>query len=302
MLSSGQILHTNRLQGTLAAFWDLARTRIAFMVVISCAVGFVLAYNGRFDCIRFACALIGTGLLSGGSCALNCYIERDLDALMPRTANRPIPAGVISPQLALTYGVFLIATGALFLLSVNTLCAGLGVAASAIYLFMYTPSKRWTWLNTSIGAVPGAIPPMIGWAAASGTMNPGGWILFAVLFIWQHTHFLPIAWMYRSDYAAAGFKMLPVLEESGEKTFGLTVFTAILLLPLSVMLYWTGNPFAGPAYCVASVVGGLTLVASSVQWWKNRTREGARRVLLFSLLYLPAIFAAVIIDRMLRWI
>jgi protoheme IX farnesyltransferase len=166
---------------------------------------------------------------------------------------------------------------------------------------MYTPAKRWTWLNTSIGAVPGAIPPLIGWAAATGNIATGGWILFWMLFIWQHTHFLPIAWLFRDDYRAAGFQMLPAIETSGAKTFALTIATAVMLLPLSAMLYWSGNPFAGPAYCLASVIGGLTLIASSLRWWKNRSREGARMVLVLSLLYLPALLAAVIVDRVCRW-
>lgn len=272
------------------------------MVVISCAVGFVLAYKGRFDWIHFASALIGTGLLSSGGCAINCYIERDLDAMMPRTAKRPIPAGTISPLTALLYGIFLIITGAALLFFVNnTLCAILGLAAVAIYLGMYTPAKRWTWLNTTIGAVPGAIPPLIGWAAASGELNLGGWILFAMLFIWQHTHFLPIAWLFKEDYRAAGFKMLPALEERCEKTFGLTIATAIFLLPLSAMLYCAGNSFAGPSYCLSTLMGGLTLVATSVRWKKDPSRKAARLVLLMSLVYLPAMLAAVVLDRVCGW-
>lgn len=296
-----QLMSTIRVQGRTAAFLDLARVRIAVMVVISCAVGFVLAYKGTFDIMRFVCASIGTGLLSSGSCAINCYIERDLDAIMPRTAGRPIPAGVVSPQLALSFGIFLIVAGAIFLLNVNVLSTILGLAAMAIYLWLYTPAKRWTWLNTSIGAVPGAIPPLIGWAAASGTISPGAWILFAMSFIWQHTHFLPIAWLFRDDYRAAGFKMLPALEISGEKTFVLTIVTSILLLPLSAMLYWTGNPFAGPAYYLASFVGAAALIFSAARWRENRSRQGARTVLVLSLLYLPALLVAVVFDRLWRW-
>jgi heme o synthase len=291
----------HRVQKTTAAFLDLARIRIAVMVVISCAVGFLLAYKGRFDLMHFACALIGTGLLSSGSCAINCYIERDLDAMMPRTAGRPIPAGVISPRRALLFGILLIASGAIMLLTINALSAALGLAAAAIYLGVYTPAKRWTWLNTSIGAVPGAIPPLIGWTAASGTIDLAGWILFAMLFIWQHTHFLPIAWLFRDDYRLAGFKMLPALENNDEKTFALTVATAILLMPISAMLYLNGKPFAGPVYGLASVIGCLTLIASSVKWRKNRSCEGARAVLLVSLLYLPALLVAVIVDRVWQW-
>lgn len=294
-------IRVNRIQEVSSAFLDLARIRIAVMVVISGAVGFVLAYKGRFDLMHFVYASIGTGLLSSGSCALNCYIERDIDAMMPRTAQRPIPAGVVTPGEALLYGLFLIVSGAFMLLAVNVVSATLGLAAALIYLGLYTPAKRWTWLNTSIGAVPGAIPPLIGWAAASGTIGLGGWILFAMLFIWQHTHFFPIAWLYKDDYRAAGLQMLPTLENSGEKTHWLTIATAILLLPLSATLYWSGNPVVGPAYGIAALIGGSTLIFSSFKWWQNRSRTGARLVLLTSLLYCPLLLVAVIFDRVWSW-
>ncbi len=294
--------HRTRFRDATSALLDLARLRITFMVVISCAVGYVLAYKNNFDFVQFACALLGTGLLASGGCAINCYIERELDAMMPRTAQRPIPSGMISPGGALLYGILLCVSGALILFIFNNLiCTALGLAAAAIYLGMYTPAKRWTWLNTSIGAVPGAIPPLIGWAAASGGLDWGGWILFTMLFIWQHTHFLPIAWLFKEDYRAAGFKMLPALDNSTEKTFALTIATAMVLLPLSAMLYCGGNSYAGPAYCIASLLSGLTLVATSVQWKYNPSRKGARTVLLMSVLYLPAVFAAVVLDRVCGW-
>lgn len=285
-----------------SALLDLARMRISVMVVISCAVGYVLAYE-NFDYVRFISAMIGTGLLSSGGCAINCYIERHLDAMMPRTANRPIPAGVISPGVALFYGIFLIVSGASILFIFNNLmCGALGLSAVAIYLGLYTPLKRVTWLNTTIGAVPGAIPPLIGWAAACGEIGLGGWILFSMLFVWQHTHFLPIAWLYKEDYESAGFQMLPTVDESTVRTFALTIGTAIILLPLSAMLYLDGKSFAGPSYGVAVLIGGLTLVATSVQWKKNpASRKAARMVLLMSVLYLPALFVAVILDRVLAW-
>lgn len=297
------IQHKNRFRDVILALLDLARLRITFMVVISCAVGYVLAFKDNFDLVRFTSALIGTGLLSSGGCAINCFIERDLDAMMPRTAQRPIPAGVISPGSALFYGLSLIVSGTLLLFFFNNLtCTVLGLAAAAIYLGMYTPAKRLTWLNTSIGAVPGAIPPLIGWAAASaGEIGLGGWILFTILFIWQHTHFLPIAWLFKDDYRMAGFKMLPSLDNSTEKTFALTIGTAIILLPLPAMLYYAGNSYAGPAYFLASMIGGLVLVATSVQWKNNPSRKAARTVLLMSVLYLPAVFAAVVLDRVCGW-
>lgn len=297
-----QLLRNKRILDAASALVDLARTRIAFMVVISCAVGYVLAYKDPFDYVRFISAMLGTGLLSSGGCAINCYIERDLDAIMPRTAQRPIPAGVISPAAALIYGLSLIISGALILFVFSNLtCTALGLSAVAIYLGMYTPAKRWTWLNTTIGAVPGAIPPLIGWAAAAGEVAPGGWLLFAMLFVWQHTHFLPIAWIYKEDYRSAGFQMLTTIDESSDRTHALTIATAVILLPLSAMLYWTGHSIAGPSYGIATLLGGLTLVVTSVQWRRNPSRKAARMVLLMSVLYLPAIFAAVVIDRVCGW-
>ncbi|MGH9550787.1 MAG: protoheme IX farnesyltransferase, partial [Terriglobales bacterium] len=159
----------------------------------------------------------------------------------------------------------------------------------------YTPAKRLTWMNTSVGAVPGAVPPLIGWASATGHIDQGGWILFAMLFIWQHTHFFPIAWLYKNDYQQAGFRMLPVLEDDGKKTFFLTVFTAIVLLPVSMLLCGTAS--TGPAYCAGSFLLGALLIASAVRLSRRPSRAAARAVLLLSLCYLPVILAAVVVDR-----
>ncbi len=266
------------------------------MVLVSCAIGYILANRAGFEPVRFALTLVGTALLSSGSCALNCYIEREQDALMPRTCNRPIPAGIIAPVAALLYGLFLIFSGTLLLFTaVNWLAGFLGLAAAFIYLILYTPAKRLTWLNTSIGALPGAIPPLIGWASARGQLDAGGWILFTMLFIWQHTHFFPIAWLYKTDYEAAGFRMLPVLDGTGQKTFSLTVYTAIALLPVSMLL--CGLNLTGFAYIFGALFSGALLLAASVAWWRAPTRAGARAVLLLSLFYLPALLLAVLYDR-----
>jgi protoheme IX farnesyltransferase len=278
------------------AYLDLARLRIAFMVLIACAIGFILAYRGDFPVLRFFWTLVGTGLLTAGACALNCYMEREADALMPRTCRRPIPAGVISPARALAFGVSLVLTGSILLFwKANMLSGILGLALVFIYLAIYTPAKRLTWLNTSIGALPGAIPPLIGWASARGQLDFGGWILFAMLFVWQHTHFFPIAWLYRDDYAKAGFRMLPVLESNGKKTFLFTVLSAIVLLPISMLLY--GADFVGFAYGVGSALGGIALVAAGFRLSQQPSRASARAVLVLSLFYLPVILAAVVLDR-----
>jgi len=275
---------------------SLARLRIVGMELVACAIGYILAYHGDFLLLRFFWTLLGTALLSSGACALNCFLEREQDALMARTCNRPIPAGIISPSVGLGYGMALILSGCLALfVNVNALSGILGLSAAFIYLAVYTPAKRLTWLNTSIGAIPGAIPPLIGWAAARGQLDAGGWILFAMLFIWQHTHFFPIAWLYREDYKKGGFKMLPVLELDGEKTFQLTVATAIALLPASLML--CSAVATGGAYWLGSILFCLVLIAASLRLLQKPSRTAARMVLLLSLVYLPVILGAVVVDR-----
>lgn len=278
------------------ALVNLSRLRIVVMVMIACAIGFILADRGHFHFLRFFCTLFGTGLLSGGACALNCYLEREQDALMPRTCQRPIPTGVISPSDALIFGLSLILTGCFLLFAnVNMLAGLLGLTAVFVYLAVYTPAKRLTWMNTSIGAVPGAIPPMIGWVSARGHIDSAGWILFAMLFIWQHTHFFPIAWLYKEDYRKAGFQMLPVLEIKGEKTFRLTVLTAMALLPVSMLL--CRSDLTGYAYSFGAVLFGIFLIVAGLRLSFNPSRAAAQAVLFLSLLYLPVILAAVVLDR-----
>ena len=280
----------------LLAFLNLVRMRIVVMVLVACSIGFILAYRGDFPLSCFLWTLLGTALVTGGACALNCYMEREADAIMPRTCRRPIPAGTISPSSALVFGIALVLTGCLSLFAkINILAGLLGSALVFIYLAIYTPAKRLTWMNTSIGALPGAIPPLIGWASARGQIDPGGWVLFAMLFVWQHTHFFPIAWLYKDDYQKAGFRVLPVLESKGEKTFLLTVLSAVALLPISMLLY--GADFTGFAYCIGSALGGIALIAAGIRLSRRPSRAAAQAVLVLSLFYLPVILAAVVVDR-----
>lgn len=283
-------------QNVLAALLNLVRMRIVVMVLVACSIGFILAYHNDFPVLRFFWTLLGTALLTGGACTLNCYMEREADALMPRTCGRPIPRGIISPANALGFGMSLVLAGCFLLFTkINVLAGILGLALVFIYLAIYTPAKRLTWMNTSIGALPGAIPPLIGWASARGQIDTGGWILFAMLFVWQHTHFFPIAWLYRDDYQKAGFRMLPVLENSGQKTFLLTVLSAMVLLPLSMLLY--GADFTGFAYRIGSALGGIALIAAGLRLSRQPSRAAAHAVLALSLFYLPVILSAVILDR-----
>ena len=277
---------------------ELTKIRITTMVLVACSIGYILAYRGDFAFAKFVCTLLGTALLSGGGAALNCYIERDADALMPRTCRRPIPTGMISPALALAFAVVLMATGFQCLcFNVNAVAALLGLTSAFIYIAIYTPAKRVTWLNTPIGALPGAIPPMIGWAAATGRIDAGAWALFAILFLWQHVHFFPIAWLYRSEYEDAGFKMLPVLERKCTLTFGLTVLSAILLLPVSLLLAICSKASIG--YCATATIFGALLIAATLHFSRRPCRATARAVLLLCLFYLPGILTAVVVDRYL---
>lgn len=289
-------MNQKQYPNVLFAYLDLAKFRIVGMVLVTCAMAYILAYRGEFFVSRFVWTLLGTGLITGGACALNCYIERDKDALMPRTCNRPIPAGVISPTHAMIFGGSLVTAGLFSLFfKVNVLAGFCGLALVLIYLAIYTPAKTLTWWNTSIGAIPGAIPPLIGWASARGQIDAGGWILFAMLFLWQHTHFFPIAWLYKDDYQKAGFRMLPVLENDGKKTFGLTLLSAVFLLPVSMLLY--GTKFVGFAYGIASISASIFLIVAGIRLCLKPSRSAARSVLFLSLFYLPVILAAVVVDR-----
>lgn len=278
------------------ALLNLARLRIVGMVIVACAIGFIVAYRGQFQVLLLMWTLVGTALLNSGACALNCYFERERDALMTRTCQRPLPAGVIAPTIAFSFGVSLVLVGAILLFwKVNMLAGILGLTAVFIYLAIYIPAKRVTWWNTSIGAVPGAIPPLIGWAAARGQIDFGGWVLFAMLFIWQHTHFLPIAWLYKNDYEAAGFRMLPVLEATGQKTFRLTLVTAVILMPVSLLL--CDSSLTGTAYFLSAILFDVLLIGAGLNLSRHPSRTSAQTVLFLSLCYLPAILAAVVVDR-----
>ncbi len=282
--------------GILLGLLNLVKIRIVIMVMIACSIAFIVSYRGQFLPWRLFWTLAGTALVTGGACTLNCYIEREPDAIMPRTSNRPIPRGIISPASALAFGLGLTSIGSWLLFTkVNMLSGLLGLAIVFTYLALYTPAKRLTWMNTPIGAISGAIPVVIGWASARGEIGLGGWILFTMLFLWQHIHFFPIAWMYKDDYAKAGFRMLPVLEANGKKTFALTVLAALALLPISILLYGFG--VSGFVYCIGVSLLGTLFIVAGLRLFLNPTHKAARQLLYLSLCYLPMILTAVILDR-----
>jgi len=279
----------------VAAYAELTKPRITFLIVLTSAAGFALASRGALDYVAMFRALLGIALLSSGIATLNQYAERDLDGLMRRTASRPLPSGKLAPWEALAFGAGITILAEIYLLVlVNPLSALLGLTVIAGYLFAYTPLKTRTTLSTLVGAFPGAVPPLIGWAAARGTISLEGWILFAILFLWQFPHFLAIAWMYREDYARAGILMLPVVEPDGRVTAQQIVVYTLMLLPVSLLPAVVG--MAGRVYFVGAIVLGLLFLYSSLRAAFSMSRQQARRLLLASVLYLPLLFLLMVLN------
>lgn len=284
------------LRERLAAYAELTKPRITFLIVLTSAAGFALATKGRIDYLALASAMLGIALLSSGIATLNQYIERDLDGLMRRTADRPLPSGKLSAWEALLFGVGLTVLAEFYLaVLVNPLTALVGLTVIAGYLFGYTPLKTKTSLSTLVGAFPGAVPPLIGWTAATGQLSLEAWVLFAILFLWQFPHFLAIAWMYREDYARAGILMLPVVEPEGRITGQQIVVYTLMLLPVSLLPTVLG--ISGKLYLAGAIILGLLFLCSSIRAAFSQSRQEARRLLLASVVYLPLLFLLMVLDR-----
>jgi len=282
--------------GKLAAYSELTKPRITFLVTLTAAAGFCMGSAGGIDYLRLLNMSVGIALLSSGISALNQYLERDLDGLMRRTQARPLPAGKLSPSEAAMFGISLSIIATVYLaMFTNGLSAFLGLATLASYLFVYTPLKTKTTLSTVFGAFPGAMPPFIGWVAARGRIGVEAWILFAILFLWQFPHFLAIAWMYRDDYARAGIKMLPVVEPEGRVTGQQIITYTVLLIPVSFLPAAIG--ISGSVYLVGAAVLGIGFLFFSARAALVRTTWQARKLLLASVLYLPALFALMVLNR-----
>ena len=297
-LNPSAAVHLARLSARerFAAYMELTKPRITFLIVLTSAAGFALASRGSVNYAAMISAMLGIGLLSSGIATLNQYMERDLDALMRRTANRPLPSGKLSPWEALTFGIGLTVIAELYLaLVVNPLSALLGLTVIAGYLFGYTPLKTKTSLSTMVGAFPGAVPPLIGWAAARGSIDLEAWVLFAILFLWQFPHFLAIAWMYREDYSRAGILMLPVVEPDGRVTAQQIVVYTVLLLPVSLLPAAMG--LSGKVYLYGAIILGLLFLYSSLRAAFSKSKQEARRLLLASVVYLPLLFILMVLDR-----
>ena len=277
-------------------FLELTKPRITILILICTAVGYYFGCRTSFHLAMLVHVLLGTALLASGTSALNQWWEADSDAKMLRTRERPIPAGRMKRGHGLVFGVLLSASGfAELWFGTNALAATLGLFTLLTYLFVYTPLKQRSPVCTTIGALPGAMPPLIGYAAASGGLDTGAFALFLILFVWQFPHFYAIAWMYRDDYARGGIRMLPVVEPGGESTARRVVACSILLIPISLLPRLLG--MAGSPYGIAAVAAGLVLLYFGLRLGRERTHASARHVLLASVLYLPALFAVLVIDR-----
>ena len=284
----------------VSAFVELTKPRIAVLLVLTSAAGFYLASSGPFNYGLFANSMVAIALLAFGVATLNQYWERDLDKLMDRTANRPLPTGKVTANEALIFGLAQCTIAELYLLLfVNPLTAFLGSLVIVGYVLVYTPLKTRTSVSTAIGAIPGALPPLMGWTAAADNITLAAWALFAMQFLWQFPHFLAIAWMYRKEYAKAGILMLPVVEPSGRLTARQIVMFAIMLLPVSLAPFFfpVSSPLSGRVFLVgASVIGVLFLIVS-IQAARSKSDAMARRLLLASVIYLPILFILMVADK-----
>jgi len=279
----------------VADFVELTKPRITALVLVTAAVGYAVGGGAALSAINFMLFMVGTALLCGGASALNQYLERDADARMTRTSRRPLPAGRLTPPDALAFGLTISAVGLVVLAGVNLLTLALGAASILSYVLAYTPLKRVTSLCTVVGAVPGALPPLMGWAAARGSLGPAGWGLFAILFLWQLPHFLAIGWLYREDYARGGFPMLAVSDRDGSSSGRQAALYATALLPVTLAAGLLAA--AGKAYLWGALVLGVVFLACALAFLWNRSTGSARRLFLVSVLYLPLLLCLMVFDR-----
>lgn len=281
----------------IAVFADLFKARLTLLVLLTTTVGFYAGWSGAADWALLAHTLFGTGLVACGGAALNQWLEREYDARMRRTQDRPLPGGYLQPATACTIGWTCgIAGLAELAFFVNVLTAALGLFTFVTYVLVYTPLKRVTWLNTFVGAIPGAMPPLLGWTAATGEIGLMGLVLFSIQALWQIPHFFAIAWLYRGEYAKAGFKMLPVEDASGVRTsrhalWHTAVLAAVSLVPVTLQA-------AGPVYLVTSVVLGAGFAWYAVKFARELSQPSARKLFYASLVYLPVLLSALVLDNL----
>jgi len=276
-------------------YLELTKPRITWLIVMSTAVGYYFGHGGAWSAWAVLHALMGTALIASGTAALNQWYERDADREMRRTQQRPLPSGRMNAKNALLFGIGLAVAGGLEMgFGVNWLCSALGIATLMMYLFLYTPLKQKTWWSTTVGAFPGAMPPLIGYAAGANKLTPEALVLGAILFLWQFPHFYAIAWMYREDYSRAGIRMLPVVEPDGESTARQILLFSCLLIPISLLPKWMG--MTGTIYMVGAILLGLLFLYAGIRVSLDRTKLRARKVLLASVVYLPVLYALMVLD------
>ncbi len=293
-------------RGTLALersramdYITLTKPELTVLSVLTALAGYYMGAGGVLEGTVVVNTLLGTAMVGGGSGALNQYIERRYDAQMKRTENRPLPSGRIAPREALLFGLLLACGGTMYLaLFVNMLTALLGAVTCVTYLSLYTPLKRLTPLATLIGGIPGALPPVMGWTAATNGISSGAMILFGILFFWQMPHFLSLSWMYRKDYARAGYRLLAVLDTGGGRTATQALLHTCLLIPVSLLLLKWGG--AGMIYGVSASILGAAFLFFALLLLSDRTSGAARRLFFASLMYLPALMLAMVLDRILH--
>ncbi len=278
-----------------AAYAELTKPRLASLVVATTGVGYLLGAGASVEWGMLVWTAVGTALVAGAANALNQWWELRWDAVMHRTRRRPLPSRRVRPDAALLFGCGIACLGlATLAILVNGLSAGLAATTFLIYLLIYTPLKRRTTLCTLAGAVVGAIPPMIGWAAATGRIHAGAWVLFALMFIWQIPHFLAIAWMYRQDYERAGFRMLPVVDPTGQTTCGILVVYCLALLPVSAAVAMVG--LSGWVYLIGAMTMGAGFLVLAGRLHRERSAPAARAVFIASIAYLPLLLVLMVVD------
>jgi heme o synthase len=283
---------------TASDYWALTKPEVNFLILITTFAGFYLASTSGFHSLLAFHTVLGTLLVAGGTATLNQALECSFDRQMRRTARRPVAAGRIQRSHAFVFGVLLALAGAAYLrVEVNSLACLLAIITLATYLFLYTPLKRVTPLSILVGAFPGAMPPLIGWAAARGRLDPEAWVLYAIVFLWQFPHFMAIAWMYREDYARAGYLVLP-LNEQRDRYLICQSFVASLVL-LTVSLIPAIYEKSSLVYFAGALMMGAIFSYYSARLALRRSNASARQLLIASILYLPAIFALMILDR--KW-
>jgi protoheme IX farnesyltransferase len=281
------------------AYVALTKPDVSFLVLITTAAGYYMGARGPLNWLHMVQAVFATMLIAAGTATLNHYIERESDRYMRRTASRPLPSGVLQPREALVFGVVLCLAGALDLyFTAGPGAAGLGVATCLSYLLAYTPLKKRTVWATFVGAFPGAIPPMIGWVAASGSLDRGAWLLFGILFLWQFPHFHAIAWMYREDYARAGILMLPVVDPEGKRTFRQIILTAAALIGVALLPAVVG--LAGVLYFFGALVVSVALLQVCLWASAVRTNVRAKWLMHATVMHIPLLLGLMVYDKIPR--